>query len=291
MFRFLILMVLIAASTGCAVKSPEPGAGSSPTSAATASPVTPAVTVPSMVPLDERSLALPSGLRIEEHILQEAPTTEPLRFTPPDVSEMHITEHIPFPERDYFEGGFFNRSAGLGPDRLTATQLFTVTTTAAQVESHQVSVVVKRNGQDLITVPAGVASPRNPLQGLWTYGEHWALEVLSTERSFPAPGVISDEATGEIYVDGISLNQSKLYEESFGFQTIDGRPFYFFKRDGQIGIWFDGQETPLGYTEIPHYNCCSSAVLNPRSYQNNVAFFARSGEKWYYVEIWVSAGG
>lgn len=293
---FVVLILFILLSTGCAARNPEPAASISPTGAATSSPVATAIPVPTTFPQEDRILALPSSLRIEEHILREAPSLEPLTFTPLQGSQMdlvnrHAAERNPFPERNLYEDGFFSMSANLGPDRLTATESFTENTTATQVAWQKVAVQVKRNGRELVTIPAGDASPRNALRGLWVYGEHWVLEIVSTVQSFTAPNTVSSDTTGEIYEDGISLNQRNAYEESFGFQTIDDRPFYFYKRGGQIGIWFDGQETGLGYTGIPHYGCCSAGALNPRSYQNSVMFFAERGGHWYYVEIGVFGAG
>lgn len=71
----------------------------------------------------------------------------------------------------------------------------------------------------------------------------------------------------------------------FGFQLLDGKPFYFFKKDDRIYISYDHQELPLTYDEIPHYQCCSAGGLNAVAGPNWVGFFGRRGEVWYYTEI------
>ena len=63
--------------------------------------------------------------------------------------------------------------------------------------------------------------------------------------------------------------------------------FYFFEKDGQIGISFDDEILMLGFEEILHYGCCSAGMLNPIQAQNMVAFFAQREGTWYYVEIGV----
>jgi hypothetical protein len=91
--------------------------------------------------------------------------------------------------------------------------------------------------------------------------------------------------SGQVILDGVSLNQRYGYQESFGFQLLRGKPFYFFRKDGKIGAAYDGQAIPLGYDSIPHYGCCSAGELNPRRSGNMLWFFAERDGAWYYVEI------
>jgi len=138
-------------------------------------------------------------------------------------------------------------------------------------------VTLTRNGQEVYRIETGHCSPMSPLQGLWTYDNHWVLETNHYLDEAPFNGKISQ--------DGIVLNDKDGYDEAFGFQTLNGRPFYFFKKNGKIDAWFDGQVMSLGYDTIPHYACCSEAELNPHKFKNMTAFFATQGEKWYYVQI------
>jgi hypothetical protein len=95
------------------------------------------------------------------------------------------------------------------------------------------------------------------------------------------------DAIGQVVQNGVSLNETLASDEAFGYQLMNGKPFYFFERDGEIGFSFDGEETVLGFDSIPHYACCSAAELNPRHALNMVAFFAERDGRWYYVEIGV----
>ena len=95
--------------------------------------------------------------------------------------------------------------------------------------------------------------------------------------------------TGQVIEDGQSLNERAGYDETFGFQLLQGEPFYFFKKGGTIGAVYAGQEIQLRYNEVPHYGCCSPAELNPISAENMLAFFAQRDGRWYYVEIGVFA--
>ncbi len=119
--------------------------------------------------------------------------------------------------------------------------------------------------------------------GPYTYGNHWALVLLDAKPDAEQGPTPYDR----LILDGQDVNGAKGYEQSFQFALLDGRPFYFYQKDGKIGISFDGQEIAKGYDEIPHYACCMDALLNPQNSMNMVWFFARHGTDWYYVEAYV----
>jgi hypothetical protein len=142
-------------------------------------------------------------------------------------------------------------------------------------------VTVTRNKQEIYKIFTGDISPITPLRSLWVYDNHWVLETAFVKVPH------YDEATGQITLDGELLNEKQGYEEAFNFQTINDRPFYFFKKDGKIDAWYDGQVIPLGYDEINHYACCSAAELNPMMWKNMVTFFSTLGKKRFLVKIGV----
>lgn len=227
----------------------------------------------------------PSGLSIEEHPLAKRPEIEPLVIYPLDaltqteVLEKHMDEWgKPLPPNAYYSVGYGNLWVMQGNDKLEAVD--------GPVENGQVSAQLTRNGKvifsKLITTP-GVTSEFRVLD---VYDNHWVLE-LAQEKAIPPNQEVDSFFKGEIFVDGQSLNDLYGYEESYGFQTIHGRPFYFYKRDGKIGVSYDGQEIALGYDGVWHYGCCSGGALNPRMAQNIIGFFAWRGDQWYYTEIGV----
>jgi hypothetical protein len=136
---------------------------------------------------------------------------------------------------------------------------------------------VTLNGKEIFRTNAGGISPIESLRGLWTYDNHWVLE---TNLYLP-----DNPYNGQIFVDGGSLNEQNGYEESFNFQTINGRPFYFFRRNGKVDAWFDGKEISLGYDDVPHYLCCSGSGLNPKPRQGAVLFFGNKSNRWYFNRI------
>jgi hypothetical protein len=119
--------------------------------------------------------------------------------------------------------------------------------------------------------------------GPWSYDNHWAIALLDSKED----GKDDWEPFNRIVLDGKDLNSLYGYQETFQFTVLGGHPFYFYQKDGKIGISFDDVETDREYDEIPHYRCCSSAMLNPRISMNMTWFFAKRGPNWYYVEAYV----
>jgi hypothetical protein len=236
--------------------------------------------------------SFPSELSIEEYPLKNAPSAEPFTFTPMQGTQEEIlAKHQQergnsFPDNSIFTNGQPGILVQLGNEKLVALESFTDTITSLGT-FQKVSVQVSRNGEIIYFIPAGDASPINTLRGLWAYSNHWVLEIAQVTQNISYKNEISFDSFGQIVQDGQLLNERNGYDEAFGFQLINGKSFYFFKRDGQIGISYDNQMIALGYTQIPHYQCCSGAELNPKSAQSMVAFFAQRDEKWFYVEIGV----
>ena len=144
------------------------------------------------------------------------------------------------------------------------------------------TIQLSRAGQVIYSASTGQPGPIPDLWGLWTFGGHWALEVLDNTRPSGGTGMTP---AGQVILDGVSLNQRYGYQELFGFSLLRGQPFYFFRKDGKIGAAYAGQPVLLDYDSIPHYGCCSAGELNPRRSGSMVWFFAEREGAWYYVEI------
>ncbi len=143
------------------------------------------------------------------------------------------------------------------------------------------AVEMRRAGKGIQTLPIAFGGSLLDFMGLWTYQDHWTIEVLSKlDLNLNNP-------VGDIYTDGVSLNQKLGYQDSFNFTYLNDQPFYFYKKDGKIGISFAGQAIPLDYNQVLHDGCCSAGVFNPGVSQNMVSFFAERDGAWYYVDVGV----
>lgn len=219
---------------------------------------------------------LPADLTLEEHLLSQPPAPDSFRFQPVEGMQMEVLARNAA-ERSKttpvmiatVDGNPALTASGDGREFIAV--LFT-----DETKTPEQTVELSQNGRVIFTTPAGMPSPILPLQGLWTYGDHWALEIV-----LASPEVW----TGQVFIDGELVNQGGEYGEVFGFQLLAGKPFFFYYRDGQTGLSYDGKEADLPYDNIPHYLCCSESVLNPIQAANMVAFFAQRGETWYYVEL------
>lgn len=219
-----------------------------------------------------------NSLTLEEYLLEEPPDSDrgifiPINTTQEAVLERHQAER---------ELGVSNQisysvetqsvvmiSQGTG-------QSLEAVLAASPDDPLQQMVELLEGDEVIFSVDAGLPSPVLPMQSLWTYEDHWALEILYAEEEI---------WEGRIYLDGNLLNESQEYQEAFGFQLLGGKPFYFFQRDDGLGYSYDGEETKLPYDSIPHYNCCSASTINPLPAENMVAFYALTGDDWYYVEL------
>jgi hypothetical protein len=235
-------------------------------------------------PTSNPAPAVPPGLSVAEYPLTQPPDPESteLKFDssvqgdPRVLHEAERAQH--FPDTTCTVGSTSGFCVSLGCCQLFAAEDWT--------DPANGSVIVTRNGQEEYKVAVGSASPVTALRGLWAYDNHWAVEtaLVNTEQS---GNEVTSFATGQVAVDGSSLNDQLGYEEVFGFQTLGGKPFYFFKRQGKIDANYAGVDISLGFDEVDHYLCCSASSLNPRIYPNLVTYYGRKGDTWYYAEIGV----
>jgi hypothetical protein len=182
-----------------------------------------------------------------------------------------------FPDPTCSVAGEFAYCAKLGNDRFTAW--------VDETEPEAGYVVVVRNEEQVARIPTGALIGAIPgLWGLWACDGHWAVETAWVDV-VQSGNVFTSTATGQVVVDGVSLNDAFGYDETFSFQTLGGKPFYFFERQGVVGASYDGVDVPLGFDEVPHLLCCSAGAFNPEAHPNLVTFYGRKGDTWYYGEI------
>ncbi len=129
-------------------------------------------------------------------------------------------------------------------------------------------VNVKKKGQIIYTFSIPSFTPASgPVQGLWAWDGHWIMKVA-----------------GVIIEDGRILNEELGYPEMFSWWLMNGKPFYFFRKEGKINVSYNDQKLDLSYDEVINKPlCCSSALLKMHKLDNGLLFFAQRDEIWYYV--------
>ena len=244
--------------------TPLPVTLPTPTDSTTTYPTPGAVNGPEVVQLGDLTM------EIYERVLKAPDDDGSFTTTAGPSREILKTRR---PLRDIFSQPF-------SPPPLNGRQL-----TAEQIESGgEMTITFKLDEEEVLSVNCGAVSPVNPLRGMWVIDRDWYAEVAHVELETDGNGV-KVITRGEIFVNGVSLNEQYGYDETFGFQPLDDKPFYFFSKDGQIGINYAGETYQLGFESVSHYACCSAAAFNPKAYLTMVTFFAQANNKEYYVEL------
>ena len=132
-------------------------------------------------------------------------------------------------------------------------------------ERGQVQVM---QGEEQVYAFAALFLVDMPVKGLWSWEGHWLLEV-----------------DGFLIQDGVILNEGLVYEEIFGWQLLNGKPFYYFRKGPRVGVSYDGSRLPVYYDEVIHYRCCEPAMFNNGGNEDIAWFYGLRDGTWYYVEI------
>lgn len=212
----------------------------------------PTITAP---PTRNPPLVLPGNLQTEEYEISFRDFFDTAHF----VEERHFSEM----------GGwyFWPRGGALNGKLLNAREEIVV---IDKIDYAQVYATL--DGADFFRTDCGRVKVQAAVVTAWVYQNHWAIQAYCQDRF-------------DIFLDGVSLNESNDYQSSFGFQVLGGKPFYMFKKDDQVGLFYDDKEVFLGYDSVVLAYCCTIDIHPPMHYENMIVFAAEKGEKLYYVAI------
>ncbi len=136
---------------------------------------------------------------------------------------------------------------------------------------YSIPVSVQRDGQEIYRYHLSSAHAATfPLFYLGNWDGQWVMEV-----------------NGMLVVGGQIVNQEWGYDEIFGCQELNGRPFYFFVQDGQTYLSYGGERLPVSYDYVYHGMCCEPAAFNVGGNDQMVWFYALKNGAWHYVELGV----
>jgi hypothetical protein len=285
MKHLIAAITLILASVflfGCsATATPEPAlptsttpASASPTatkpmSTSTSAPAATSTPEPLPTPIPNEL-----GLTIEENEVEDKFDLDRMNFAPVHGSkEAILARHADEKEEPHQ----YMTSVTLEDGR--KLQGFTEDT-----NDEKMKVVLRLDGESIFEVDAGDVSPLGAFQGLWLDNDAWVLEIGYVTNTVDGNSVYS-ESSGQVYRDGVNLNDLYGYDEIFGYQLLDGKPFFFYKLDGKIHLSYDNQTLPLWYDVVTHHACCSAGALNPTQAPNWVGFWGERDGVRYYTEI------
>lgn len=215
-----------------------------------------------------------NGLTIEENEIVGQPDLDSLSLNPAHGSEEAIRDRHAEEKGEVYL--FLSRNSATD-----GTHTYEANESAV---GHDVTITVTRDGETIFEESAGDSSPTAPIRGLWMDDGHWVLEFAYITTT-NVDNTNYTNAVGQVTRDGVSLNEQYGYDEIFGYQLLDGKPFYFYTLDGKIHLSYDGEDLPIAYDEVYHYNCCSSARFNPVAGTNWVGFWGVREGVTYYTEI------
>ncbi|HSV85011.1 MAG TPA: hypothetical protein VLH85_00450 [Levilinea sp.] len=139
--------------------------------------------------------------------------------------------------------------------------------TVGQGDDNWLYLNVLRNGEIIFTKTLAFTS-EVPVRSLQSFNGQWVLETNDA-----------------LIIDGVDIGQQLGYDEVFHWQPLNDRPFYFFLKDGKIGLSYDNQVLPVQYDLVIHGQCCEPAIFNPAGNDAMVWFYALRESVWYYVEL------
>jgi hypothetical protein len=86
--------------------------------------------------------------------------------------------------------------------------------------------------------------------------------------------------------DGVVLNEETTASEIFTFHFLNDKPFYFYRQEENIHIFYNGETLPNPYQRVIHEPmCCSGGMVNMTLRHDALGFYALRDGNWYYVVI------
>lgn len=235
-------------------------------------------------PTRNPKIKLPSNLLLDEWELTKGSTRDRVSFTPVLGTREQILEKY---QGLYFD--IFPSPLIQGYNRMMLQERELIVN--EKIASSKSTIHVFYDGTEITQIDAGYNfPPTTNIWGVWTYENHWIMEYVSV---FHDP-YGNNYKLGNIIWDGESLNTKFNYQESFGLTAINGKLFYFFRRNDRFGFSYNGIEYDTDYESIVHYQrpCAECKdYKNPQGIENgyqlhqNLSFFAERNGNQYFVVI------
>ena len=137
-------------------------------------------------------------------------------------------------------------------------------------EDHGQVEVVKTNPQSIETIYSFTIFTEGVLASdqFTAWDEHWVW----ANKDF-------------LIQDGVILNNEIGVQEIFSWRIIDEQPAFLFRKDGQLGFYFDEKIAALPYQDVVRHMCCGMVVNNPVILEHEMSFFGFREGLWYYVVV------
>ena len=130
------------------------------------------------------------------------------------------------------------------------------------------SVEIRRSNRDVLFTFRTYFGAHLAVDNFQSWNGHWVL----TAGDF-------------LVLDGEILNTKLGFQEIFGWNIIDDKPVYLFRKGARLGLSYDGKVLLLPYDDIARGLCCGLASNNPRTIDDSVYLFGKRDGIWYYAVV------
>ncbi|MFZ6026857.1 MAG: WD40 repeat domain-containing protein [Chloroflexota bacterium] len=110
-----------------------------------------------------------------------------------------------------------------------------------------------------------------PVRALEVFDGHWRLHTFC-----------------DVIIDGVSQSKQAGVEEIYSWVELGGEQFYLFRKSGQVGLSYAGQNLLLTYDDVYHTNfqiSTSCRVSDFHYTEQTVWFLAQRDGNWYHVRV------
>ena len=120
------------------------------------------------------------------------------------------------------------------------------------------------------------------LAAAWVHGDTCVVEYRYSDYQ-----KLPDRSWSPLYrrvlVNGRDLGTEGSYASCFGFIYLEGRPFFFFERDGEVGCRYDGRDILFDVDLLFRDVCCESARWSPYFTRGGFEAIGRRDDTWLLI--------
>ncbi|PIE84953.1 hypothetical protein CSA08_04500 [Candidatus Gracilibacteria bacterium] len=146
-----------------------------------------------------------------------------------------------------------------------------------------IQYIVKKGDKELYKSTKTMFIVEEPFKNLVSKGDDWWLLYNEVQRhSNPAMSSL------KFHTRLIKNGEEIKYENVFGLSNLDGKLFYFFKKDknSKIQYYLDGKIYDTNFDEIIHDRCCEPGAYNlVISLDGRMYFWGINGKQFTYNEM------
>ena len=113
----------------------------------------------------------------------------------------------------------------------------------------------------------------------------WTITDKEVKSFYVADNQFVIETENQIYIDKKDINKHMAATETFFPRHFNDKPFFLATKNGKSYVVYDFEIQGNGYDLIFHYGCCEPSIMNPKTKENGITFFAKKDGYWMFVTV------